>query len=125
MNLSGFLFLASAVVSCLSVLGLIAIAASATLLRNDVSRAETFLSFTFLAATLGLSGVYLPIVTSIGSESQRAYFATPQSWFFLAALLMPHLFWFRRFRRSVPAALIATVASTAATPEFLSILSAA
>ena len=126
MTLSGLCIL-SIFVGFLSAFGLLIIAVSATLLRRDVADPATILSFIFLAATIGLSSSYLAaIITTAGKPHEGvAFFATSEEWFFLAALIIPHLLWLRRSRRPVPAALIATIACIAAMPEFLSISAAA
>ena len=127
MNVPALLFMASVLVACVSTLGLIASGVFATLLRRDATAAATFLSFSFLAATLGVSAICLPILVSLARDSHErtAYFATWQPWLFIAALLAPHLLWFPTARRPIPAAAIATIATSAATPEFLSIIATA
>ena len=122
MNVPALTLLASAFVGFVSMIGLIANAVFAIVARPNASGATTVLSYTFLAATLGLSIAFIPILASIAldPEERTAYFATWQAWSMVAALLTPHVLWFCRARRPIPAAVIAVLSASAAVPELLS-----
>ena len=121
MNILPLVILASALIGCLSAVGLIVTGLTALLLRCEATEAAKFLSFSFVAAMLGFAVVFIPMLIEIAANpnERAAYFSGWQGWLLFAGLPAPHLLWFRQARRPIPAAVIASTSILAITPEFL------